>query len=216
MRLAWIAAFVVGLGGSSAEAGDSKQASAKKGELSLTEALAGLEGNGELRARIETNHGVMVAKLFEKRVPNTVANFAGLARGKKPFLDQKSGDWVKRRFYDGLTFHRVMARFMIQGGDPRGDGTGGPGYKFADELYPTLKHDRPGILSMANAGPNTNGSQFFITEVPTPHLDGRHAVFGELVEGLDVVRRIARVETGARNRPKKAVVIKSITIFRAT
>lgn len=215
MRWVCIAAFVLGLGGSSADAGDPKQEAAKQGKLSLSEALDGLEGKGELRVRIETNQGVMVAKLFEKRVPNTVANFVGLARGKKAFLDHKTGAWVKRPFYDGLTFHRVMQRFMIQGGDPRGDGTGGPGYKFADELYPTLKHDKPGILSMANAGPNTNGSQFFITEVPTPHLDGRHAVFGELLEGLEVVRKIARVEAGARNRPKKPVIIKSITVFRA-
>lgn len=230
MRLARIGAFtttaaalVFGLlwAGSTAEGGDapknsSATAAEKRGELSLKDALEGLEGKGELRARIETNHGVMVARLFEKRVPNTVANFVGLARGKKAFLDPKSGEWVKRPFYDGLTFHRVMRRFMIQGGDPSGDGTGGPGYKFGDELYPTLKHDKPGILSMANSGPNTNGSQFFVTEVPTPHLDGRHAVFGELVEGLDIVRKIARVKTGSRNRPEKPVVIKSVTVFRAS
>lgn len=217
MRLGWIVASVVALAGSSAHGEDSKASAAPtpRGELSLKDALEGIDGKGELRVRIETNQGVMVAKLFEKRVPNTVANFVGLARGKKAFLDIKSREWVKRPFYDGLTFHRVMQRFMIQGGDPRGDGTGGPGYKFADELYPTLKHDRPGILSMANAGPNTNGSQFFITEVPTPHLDGRHTVFGELVQGLDIVRKIARVEAGPRNRPKEPVIIKSVTVFRA-
>jgi peptidyl-prolyl cis-trans isomerase B (cyclophilin B) len=128
-------------------------------------------------ARIETDKGTITIEMFAAQVPNTVANFEKLA---------KSG------FYDGLTFHRVIADFMIQAGCPKGDGTGGPGYTFADELRPDLRHDRPGILSMANAGANTNGSQFFITHVPTPWLDGKHSVFGRVLSGQDVVDTIAR------------------------
>ncbi|MCK6548605.1 peptidylprolyl isomerase [Myxococcota bacterium] len=180
----------------------------------LSDALAGLEGSGTLMAKLETNQGVLVAKLFEAETPKTVANFVGLARGLRPWRDPKSGDWIKRPFYDGLTFHRVIPDFMIQGGDPLGVGTGGPGYRFADEFVPSLRHDKPGRLSMANAGPATNGSQFFVTEVPTPHLDDRHTIFGELVEGLDVVKTIARVPAGPGNRPNEPVVIQKVTIYR--
>lgn len=183
-------------------------------QFTLKEALEGLEGQGELRARIETSAGTVVVKLFEQQVPNTVANFVGLARGKKPFQDPKSGEWKRAPFYDGLTFHRVIPNFMIQGGCPLGQGTGGPGYKFADEIHPDLNHGRPGTLSMANAGRDTNGSQFFITDVPTPHLDGRHAVFGQVVEGLEVVQAIARSPAGPGNRPQTPIVMQKITIFR--
>ncbi len=145
-----------------------------------------------LYARMETSKGVIVLQLFYDKVPVTVANFVGLASGEKTWLDPITKEKRNTHFYDGLTFHRVVADFMVQGGDPLGTGTGGPGYQFADEIHPELKHDKPGMLSMANAGPNTNGSQFFITHKATPWLDGKHSVFGEVVEGQPVVDSIAQ------------------------
>lgn len=186
-----------------------------KGPISIEAATAGLKGSGQLMARIETSMGVMEAKLFENKTPRTVANFVGLARGKQPFQDPKTGKWVQRPYYDGLIFHRVIKRFMIQGGCPLGTGTGNPGYEFGDEFYPTLKHNKGGLLSMANSGPGTNGSQFFVTEVPTPHLDNRHTIFGELTEGMKVQYDIARVPAGRGNRPLEPVTIKKVTIYRA-
>jgi peptidyl-prolyl cis-trans isomerase A (cyclophilin A) len=167
-----------------------------------------------LHALFTTTEGNFKVRLFDADVPNTVANFAGLAEGTKEFTDPKTGQKATRPFYDGLVFHRVIEGFMIQGGDPLGTGTGGPGYKFADEFHPSLKHTRAGILSMANAGPNTNGSQFFITLGPTPHLDNRHSVFGEVVEGLEVVKKIGSVATGPQDRPVKPVVMNKVTIQR--
>ncbi|MDP6108438.1 MAG: peptidylprolyl isomerase, partial [Candidatus Brocadiia bacterium] len=139
---------------------------------------------------METNKGTILLRLYYKQVPYTVANFVGLADGTRGWKDPKTDEMKKSNFFDGLKFHRVIKDFMIQGGDPLGSGRGGPGYKFADEFNTDLKHDRPGILSMANSGPNTNGSQFFITHVPTPWLDGKHSVFGEVVEGMEIVNSI--------------------------
>ena len=148
-------------------------------------------GNG-VYVEMETSKGTILLRLFYKQVPYTVANFVGLAEGSREWKDPKTRENKKSNFYNGLKFHRVIPNFMIQGGDPMGNGKGGPGYKFADEFKPNLIHDRPGILSMANSGPNTNGSQFFITHVPTPWLDGKHSVFGEVVEGMDVVNSIVQ------------------------
>jgi peptidyl-prolyl cis-trans isomerase A (cyclophilin A) len=167
-----------------------------------------------LYAHFETTEGNFTARLFEKETPNTVGNFAGLAEGTREFKDPKSGAKVKRPFYDGIIFHRVIDGFMIQGGDPLGQGYGGPGYNFPDEFHPSLRHDRAGLLSMANAGPNTNGSQFFVTLAPTPHLDNRHSIFGEVVQGLDVVQKIGKVKTDRNDRPVTPVVMKKVTIER--
>lgn len=159
--------------------------------LSATEAGGGTARPDGLYARFATTKGTIVARLFFDRTPVTVGNFVGLAEGTLPWRDA-AGQARQSRYYDGLIFHRVIADFMIQGGDPLGKGYGGPGYQFPDEFRSDLKHDKPGILSMANAGPNTNGSQFFITHVPTPWLDGKHTVFGEVVEGQSVVDAIAQ------------------------
>jgi peptidyl-prolyl cis-trans isomerase A (cyclophilin A) len=153
-------------------------------------------------------------RLFDQEAPRTVENFAGLAEGTKQWSDPRTNQKVTRPYYDGTIFHRVIDGFMIQGGDPLGQGIGGPGYNFADEFHPKLRHNKEGILSMANRGPNTNGGQFFITLGPTPHLDDRHSVFGEVVDGMDIVKRIGRTKTGDRDRPVKDVVINRVTIER--
>ena len=166
-------------------------------------------------AKFSTSEGDFKARLFDDKAPKTVANFVGLAEGTKEFTDPKSRAKVTRPFYNGLIFHRVIDGFMIQGGCPLGTGTGGPGYQFADEFGSGLRHDREGLLSMANAGPNTNGSQFFITLAPTGWLDNKHAVFGEVIEGLDVVRRIGKTKTVASDRPAKDIVVNSVSIERS-
>ena len=165
-------------------------------------------------AVFDTTEGSFTIRLFDKEAPRTVANFVGLAEGTKEWKDPSTGQQQTAPYYDGVIFHRVIDGFMIQGGDRLGTGTGGPGYNFADEFHPALRHSRSGILSMANAGPNTNGSQFFITLGPTPHLDNRHSVFGEVSEGMDVVKKIGSVPTGRGDRPVKPVVINKISITR--
>ena len=168
-----------------------------------------------LHAHFMTSEGNFTIRLFDDKTPKTVANFVELAEGTREWADPKTGEKVKRPFYDGLAFHRIIQGFMIQGGCPLGTGTGGPGYKFADEFHPTLRHTKAGILSMANAGPGTNGSQFFITLAETPWLDNRHSVFGEVSEGMDVVEKIGKVQTGSGDRPVKPVTIQSMTIQRS-
>jgi peptidyl-prolyl cis-trans isomerase A (cyclophilin A) len=155
-------------------------------------------------------------KLLEKEAPKTVENFIGLAEGTKEFTDESTGKKLKKNFYDGLVFHRVIPQFMIQGGCPQGTGRGGPGYKFADEFHPDLSFDRPYLLAMANAGPGTNGSQFFITVGPTTWLNNKHTIFGEVVEGADVVDRIATAKTASQDRPVDDVTIQSVTIDRGS
>ena len=166
-------------------------------------------------ATFDTSEGTFKVTLFDDKAPNTVANFVGLAEGTKEWTDPKTNQKVTRPFYDGLIFHRVIDGFMIQGGCPMGNGMGGPGYKFADEFGQGLRHDRPALLSMANAGPNTNGSQFFITLAATPWLDNKHAIFGEVTEGKDIIDRIGRIRTGAQDRPAKDIVINSVKIEKS-
>jgi len=162
-------------------------------------------------AEFITNKGVMVAKLESEKVPVTVANFVSLAEGTNTLVNEK---YKEKKYYNGTIFHRVMNQFMIQGGDPTGTGKGNPGYRFNDEFHPDLKHDKPGVLSMANSGPNANGSQFFITEVPYPSLDNVHTVFGELVIGLNIQDSISNVKVDDRNKPLKEVVIEELNIIR--
>jgi peptidyl-prolyl cis-trans isomerase A (cyclophilin A) len=159
----------------------------------------------ETYAVFDTTEGRFKVKFFDKEAPNTVKNFTDLAEGVK----------TGKPFYNGLVFHRVIPDFMIQGGCPQGTGRGGPGYNFADEFHPSLKHSKPGLLSMANAGPNTNGSQFFVTVAATPWLDNRHSIFGEVVEGYDVVEKISKLPRDGSDRPKQDVRINTVTIERS-
>lgn len=179
-------------------------------------------GQGQLHARLVTTLGDIVLRLEEERAPNTVKNFVALATGTIPWRDPKTKQTQQTPLYNGIRFHRVIPNFMIQCGDPLTRhpdmapnwGRGGPGYEFADEFHPDLKHDGPGVLSMANSGPGTNGSQWFITERATPHLDRRHSVFGKVVTGQDVVNKIANVQRGAADRPVQDVVLERVEIFR--
>jgi peptidylprolyl isomerase len=165
-----------------------------------------------LYAVFETTMGTIVCRLHYDLVPVTVANFVGLAKGEKEWKDPMSGEMTKRPFFDGLKFHRCIPDFMIQGGCPLGNGRGGPGYSFSDEFHPKLRHDKPGVLSMANSGPSTNGSQFFITHVPTPWLDDKHTVFGQCIVGQDVVNAMAKVEMKGASRPGNPASIPLVDI----
>ncbi|MEU6236238.1 peptidylprolyl isomerase [Kitasatospora sp. NPDC047058] len=172
-----------------------------------------------LVATFKTSRGTFTCRLFPDHAPKTVRNFVELAEGTREWVHPETGEKTTDRLYDGTVFHRVISGFMIQGGDPLGQGIGGPGYKFDDEIHPDLYFDRPYLLAMANAGvqmgKGTNGSQFFVTVVPTPHLNGRHTIFGEVVEGADVVDAIAKAETGRNDRPTTDIVLESVVIDRS-
>jgi len=172
----------------------------------------------ELYATLQTNKGDVVIRLFPNHAPATVSNFVGLADGSKEWTDPQTGQPTNKPFYDGLTFHRVIDGFMIQGGCPLGTGTGTPGYQFDDEIHPELQFDRPYLLAMANAGPGTNGSQFFITVSPTPHLNRRHTIFGQVADeqSAKVVDSIANTPTGPGDRPREDVVVERVEIERVS
>src|ERR1700752_692507 len=165
-------------------------------------------------ATLTTTQGTVTVRLFPDYAPKTVRNFVELAEGGREWIDPRTGARSKEKLYDGTIFHRVIAGFMIQGGDPLGKGTGGPGYEFDEEIHPDKRFDKPYLLAMANAGPGTNGSLFFITTVPTPWLNGKHTIFGEVIGGADVVEKISRVQTVPGDRPVTDVVLQSVTIQR--
>ncbi len=186
----------------------------------LMTTVPNMDASGEelppgLYAVMETNLGDITIELFPKEAPKTVENFIGLAEGTKEWTDPKTRKKVKKPLYDNIIFHRVIPGFMIQGGDPMENGMGGPGYQFGDEFTSKLKFDRPGRLAMANSGPNTNGSQFFITEGATPHLNNKHTIFGQVFKGQDVVRKIARAPKDRRDRPNNDVTLKKVRIVRS-
>jgi peptidyl-prolyl cis-trans isomerase A (cyclophilin A) len=183
-----------------------------KGVFTLATALAGLPATGDLHATLDTSKGAIECKLFDSKAPNTVANFVGLARGLRPWKDPK-GAWVKRPAFDGTKFHRVIPDFMIQGGDAKGNGSGEPGYVIADELWAGARHDRAGLLCMANRGPDTNGAQFFITDKAASHLDVSYTIFGECAP-TGIVHDIATVPRDPRDMPLTEVTIRSIKIMR--
>src|SRR5215475_2946044 len=168
-----------------------------------------------MTAKLRTNRGDVVVRLFPDHAPKTVRNFVELAEGSREWTNPATRETSQEKLYDGTIFHRVIPDFMIQGGDPLGTGTGGPGYKFADEIHPDLVFDRPFLLAMANAGPGTNGSQFFITTAPTPWLNRKHTIFGEVIQGSEVVEEISRVQTSRGDRPVSDVVLESVDIERA-
>jgi peptidyl-prolyl cis-trans isomerase A (cyclophilin A) len=166
----------------------------------------------DLTATLHTTEGDIEVRLFDERVPETVENFVGLATGERTWEDPETGEEVPEPLYDDVPFHRVIDGFMIQTGDPTGTGRGGPGYTFDDEFHPDLRHDGAGTVSMANRGPDTNGSQFFITLDAQPHLDDKHAVFGEVVDGMDVVEAIGNAETDTDDRPTSPIHLESVTV----
>ncbi len=184
-----------------------------QGKFTLADATKDLKGNGALVATIETSKGTIQCGLLDEKAPITVANFIGLATGKRSWKDPRTGQWVNKPAYDGTGFHRIIKGFMIQGGDPKGDGSGEPGYIIKDELWEGAHHDKAGLLCMANRGPNTNGAQFFITDAAAAHLDTSYTIFGECGP-LQVVHDIAGVAVGPRDKPQSPVTIKSVTISR--
>ena len=188
------------------------------GVIGTSAAFAGQDAKkpaGKLLAHFTTSEGAFTVELFQKDAPKTVANFVGLAEGTKEWTDPRTGEKVKKPLYNGLIFHRVIAGFMIQGGDPLGTGTGNPGYKFEDEFGSGRKIDKAGVLAMANAGPNTNGSQFFITLAPQNHLTGKHTVFGEVVQGMDVINKIGNTKTTKPgDKPVTPITIQTVKIER--
>jgi peptidyl-prolyl cis-trans isomerase A (cyclophilin A) len=165
-----------------------------------------------LYATLKTSMGNITCELFPEQAPLAVKSFVGLATGQQPWLDPVSGNVQHRPLYTQTLFHRVIPNFMIQGGDPTGTGRGGPGYQFADEFTPSLSHNRPGRLSMANSGPNTNGSQFFITQVPTPWLDNHHTIFGQVIDGMSIVNNIVNVKRDRNDKPLKDVILLEVEI----
>jgi peptidyl-prolyl cis-trans isomerase A (cyclophilin A) len=184
------------------------------GKFTLEDATKNLTGTGALMAKIDTSMGVLDCKLYDDKAPITVANFIGLATGERTWKDPASGKWVHKPAYDGTTFHRVIKGFMIQGGDPKGDGSGEPGYVIKDEIWEGAKHDRTGLLCMANRGPNTNGAQFFVMDEPTASLDNGYTIFGECAPAK-VVHDIASVPRSPSDKPTTPVTIKSVKISRA-
>ena len=166
----------------------------------------------KIYAEFQTSQGNFTCLLYQDSAPKTVANFVELAKGEKEWTDPRNNEKTKKPLYDGTIFHRVIPEFMIQGGDPLGQGIGGPGYKFEDEIDPTLTFTNVGMLAMASSGPNTNGSQFFVTVVPTTWLNGKHTIFGRVVSGYDVVEAISKVKIGPNDKPVKDVVLKKVKI----
>jgi peptidyl-prolyl cis-trans isomerase A (cyclophilin A) len=206
---------LVGMSPAEIHAYNAAQGDPVAGDFPLDQALAGVEGDGTLFAEVVTGRGVMSCELFVDRTPITIANFAALARGLRPVLDKDSESWAAEPYYDGSTFHRVIPGFMIQGGDPSGTGFGNPGYVVQDEVFPDLRHDEPGMLSMANKGASTGSAQFFITLGPAPHLDGKHTVFGKCDDAsLKVADDISLTPRGPDDRPLEPEVIETIRIVR--
>jgi peptidyl-prolyl cis-trans isomerase A (cyclophilin A) len=198
--------------GVSPTAGGGKSGDPLNGSFTLADATKDLKGSGPIVATIETSKGTLQCKLFDDKAPVTVANFIGLATGKRAWKDPRTGEWGNKPAYDGTTFHRIIKGFMIQGGDPKGNGSGEPGYVIKDEIWEGAKHDKAGLLCMANRGPNTNGAQFFITDAAAPHLDKGYTIFGECAP-VEVVHDIANVSV-AGERPTQPATIKTVTISR--
>ena len=193
--------------------GDSPESTAGSDSTDSSDSTDGSQLNGTRTATLQTSMGTVEVELYGERAPRTVANFVGLATGDKTWTDPETGETVDGEpFYQDVPFHRIIDGFMIQTGDRTGTGRGGPGYQFDDEFHEELRHDSAGVVSMANSGPDTNGSQFFITLTETPHLDDVHSVFGQVTEGMDIVREIGSVETDENDRPVEPVVLESIAI----